>query len=212
MTKDSLDLNDMVLLYLYTPEAMRLKSEFPLIHIKTDLTSQALPIKGSEVHLMKTLMNLINNSVEAIEDLGQIVISTRTAPAAKTNGTSQAAVLTVEDTGRGLSKTDRERIFEPFYTRKKMGRSGTGLGMSVVWGTVQDHNGHIEIDSAPGEGTRISIYLPVADEILPVIPEACPLNDILGQGETIVVVDDREDQREIAEDYLKRLNYKVTPL
>ena len=63
------------------------------------------------------------------------------------------AVLTVSDTGMGISPEDREKIFEPFYTKKTMGRSGTGLGLTIVWGTVKDHNGYIDLQTAVGEGT-----------------------------------------------------------
>ena len=70
-------------------------------------------------------------------------------------------VLTVSDTGTGISPDDMEKIFEPFYTKKKMGRSGTGLGMAVVRGTVKDHNGFIHVQSTEGKGTTFTLYFQV---------------------------------------------------
>ena len=69
-------------------------------------------------------------------------------------------ILQVSDTGMGIPAEDLQRIFEPFFTKKKMGRSGTGLGMAVVWGTVQDHHGYIDIQSAEGRGTEVTAFLP----------------------------------------------------
>jgi two-component system cell cycle sensor histidine kinase/response regulator CckA len=118
-------------------------------------------------------------------------------------------VLKVEDYGMGISQDDLGRIFEPFYTKKIMGRSGTGLGMAVVWGTVQDHKGYINVQSEQGRGTVFELYFPVTreqidQEVPPVSLEACN-----GTGETVLVVDDVEEQRTIAAALLTRLNYKV---
>ena len=80
------------------------------------------------------------------------------------------ATLVIEDTGIGISPEDMERIFEPFYTKKTMGRSGTGLGMAVVWGAVKDHRGYIDIRSKEGKGTEITLYFPIItlSTILPI--------------------------------------------
>ena len=69
--------------------------------------------------------------------------------------------LTVSDTGSGISPIDLEKIFEPFYTKKVMGRSGTGLGMAVVWGTVKDHKGYIEVQSIVNKGTTFKLFFPI---------------------------------------------------
>ena len=66
--------------------------------------------------------------------------------------------------GIGIPREDIERIFEPFYTKKVMGRSGTGLGMAVVWGTVKDHDGYIDVQSTVGKGTKFTLYFPVTRE------------------------------------------------
>jgi two-component system, cell cycle sensor histidine kinase and response regulator CckA len=120
------------------------------------------------------------------------------------------AVLSVTDTGEGISASDLKRIFEPFYTKKVMGRSGTGLGLAVVWGTVQDHLGHINVESEEGKGTTFTLYFPVTREELPhedAVPVA--VHEYMGNGETILVVDDVKDQRDLASIMLNQLNYRV---
>jgi len=117
-------------------------------------------------------------------------------------------VLTISDTGTGISPDDIEKIFEPFYTKKKMGRSGTGLGMAVVWGTVKDHNGYIDVQSTEGRGTTFTLYFPVTRKSLEDRSEIS-LKDYIGRGEAILVVDDVEEQRQIASGMLKELGYSV---
>ncbi|MGD9367768.1 MAG: ATP-binding protein, partial [Desulfobacteraceae bacterium] len=174
-----------------------------------------LNIKGSAVHLKKTIMNLVSNAAEALPDGGRVEIRTENR-SMESGGKAKSeildgdyAVLDVQDNGVGISKEDLNRIFEPFYTKKKMGRSGTGLGMSVVWGTVQDHKGYIHINSTEGIGTCVSVYFPVTRE--PAVEQECavPLDEYMGQGETILVVDDVMEQRELAQSMLTRLDYEV---
>ncbi|MEA3437404.1 MAG: response regulator, partial [Thermodesulfobacteriota bacterium] len=101
-------------------------------------------------------------------------------------------------------------IFEPFYTKKEMGRSGTGLGMTIVWSTVQDHQGYINIESSIGKGTAFELYFPVTREEIAKDKVSIPLKDYMGRGETILVVDDIKEQREVASIILKTLDYFVT--
>ena len=117
--------------------------------------------------------------------------------------------MIVSDTGVGISEEEIGRIFEPFYTKKVMGRSGTGLGMAVVWGTVKDHRGKILVDSTPGKGTVFSIYFPVTDQKRGIIVQSDSLDELMGNGEKILVVDDVKAQREIASKILSHLGYCV---
>jgi CheY-like chemotaxis protein len=100
-----------------------------------------------------------------------------------------------------------KRIFEPFYTKKVMGRSGTGLGMAVVWGTVKDHNGYIDVQSTERKGTKFTLYFPATQE--DIAKEKAPLSieDYMGNKESILVVDDVKDQRELALTLLAKLGY-----
>ena len=117
---------------------------------------------GSPVHLGKTVMNLVSNAVEAMPDGGILTITTTNQyldrPIQGYDNVRQGdyVVLSVSDTGEGIAANDIKRIFEPFYTKKVMGKSGTGLGLAVVWGTVKDHHGYIDVRS--DEGTREHFY------------------------------------------------------
>jgi CheY-like chemotaxis protein len=118
-------------------------------------------------------------------------------------------VLVVSDTGVGISPDALERIFEPFYTKKVMGKSGTGLGMAVVWGTVKDHRGYVDVCSRVGAGTTFTLYFPVTREAPAAEAAAWSLAEHRGRGQTILVVDDVAEQREIAAAMLTRLGYRA---
>jgi CheY-like chemotaxis protein len=109
----------------------------------------------------------------------------------------------------GIAPDDLDRIFEPFYTKKKMGHSGTGLGMSVVWGSVKDHHGFIDLNSSIGIGTTFKIYFPVTRKAIQDNGETLGIEDLYGNHETVLVVDDVEAQRKIATSILRQLGYAV---
>jgi CheY-like chemotaxis protein len=160
-------------------------------------------------------MNLISNAAEAMPGGGTIAISSRNryldSPLKGYEHIDEGEYveISVSDTGMGMSKHDIENIFEPFYTKKKMGRSGTGLGMSVVWGTVKDHRGYIDINSEKGKGSRFTLFLPATREALKVDSTGVSIDEYQGDGESILVIDDVEEQREIASTILKKLKYAV---
>jgi len=161
-------------------------------------------------------MNLVSNAAEAITGQGKIIISSENRyvdrPISHYENIKEGdyVVLTVSDTGMGISQEDIGRIFEPFYTKKKMGKSGTGLGMAVVWGTVKDHNGYVDVQSSVGKGTTLTLYFPVTRQKLAKIQIGITIEDYMGRGETILVVDDVREQREIASSMLSELGYTVT--
>jgi CheY-like chemotaxis protein len=119
-------------------------------------------------------------------------------------------MLQVSDSGIGISQDDLNRIFEPFYTKKVMGRSGTGLGLAVVWGTVMDHHGYIDVTSEDRKGTRFDLFFPVSSDATIAAPNEPVTFTYGGHGETILVVDDVEEQRVIASDILSELGYAVS--
>ncbi len=210
-----INLNDVIFEYLKSPEFEKLKSFHPLMDIKTDLKSDLLNIMGSAVHLSKTVMNLFSNAAEAMSKGGEILIKTenkyieRSETACDDIEEGDYVVMTISDTGIGIAPEELDRIFEPFYTKKVMGRSGTGLGMAVVWGTVKDHNGYIKVDSKLDHGTTFQIYFPITRAEA---TNDLDLNDAAyyeGKGEKILVVDDVEEQRQIASKILSRLGYSV---
>jgi len=131
--------NDVIAEYLKSPEHENLQSYHPGVHIETHLEKDVLNILGSSTHLSKTVMNLISNAAEAMPEGGELTISTENRyidrPIRGYDNVKEGdyVVLAISDTGTGISPDDMQKIFEPFYTKKKMGRSGTGLGMAVVW-------------------------------------------------------------------------------
>lgn len=215
VTTKIVNLNSIVSEYLKSPEFENLKIYHPNVHIKTDFETDLLNILGSPVHLSKTIMNLVTNAAEAISDMGEIILSTQNRYIDKSlNGYDKIkegdyVILSVRDDGMGIPSEDIERIFEPFYTKKVMGKSGTGLGMAVVWGTVKDHKGYIDVKSTDGKGTNFTLYFPVVRQELTSDEPLFSIEDIMAKGESILVVDDVEDQREIATEMLTKLGYTV---
>ncbi len=209
------NLNQIASEYLSSPEFEKLKMHHPNVELSTDFDKNLFNIKGSNVHLSKTIMNLVSNASEAMPDGGRLRIKTRSCyidkPISGYDKVDEGdyATLTISDTGVGISSQEMERIFEPFYTKKVMGRSGTGLGMAVVWGTVKDHNGHIDIQSVVGKGTDITLFFPVTRQELEPEKSLFSMEDYMGKGEHVLVVDDIEEQREIAVGMLNKLGYDV---
>jgi PAS domain S-box-containing protein len=205
----------MVMDYITSPESMRLKNTHPGVKIKLDLEKNVSNIKGSAVHLAKLLMNLVYNAADAIENEGLIVLAVENVYIDKPFGCYETVAegtyvhFTVSDSGTGISQQDIPMIFEPFYTKKVLGRSGTGLGMAIVWNTVKDHKGYIDIDSEVGVGTRIHLYIPATEDAAEQVGMEQNLAALRGNQETVLVVDDVEEQRKIACTILERLNYRV---
>lgn len=110
-----------------------------------------------------------------------------------------------------MSEEVLENIFEPFYTRKQMGRSGTGLGMTIVWGTIKDHNGYLDIESTPGVGTAITVFFPAVLKKVNLQQRELQQKDWIdqGNGKTVLIVDDIPEQRTIGTTILEKLGYKV---
>jgi len=207
--------NEVIKNYLDSPEFGKLMDLHPDIKIKTHLDPELWNIVGSPFHLSQTVMNLVTNAAESIDGSGEIVISTENRSVDKpikgyTNiKEGEYVIFTVSDTGTGISEEDLERIFEPFFSKKILGRSGSGLGLAVVWGTVKDHNGHIDIHSYLEKGTRFTLYFPVTEKEMGDNSRSIRIEAYMGKGESILVVDDIEDQRKIATNILTKLNYTV---
>ena len=215
-TSQILNLNDMIIECQQSPEFANLSSYHTSMQIDLDLDQELLNIAGSPVHLSKTLFNLDSNACEAMPNSGTITFRTSNQYLDKPiHGYDEIhegdyVVLSVSDTGEGIPAADLKRIFEPFYTKKAMGRSGTGLGLAVVWGTVKDHQGYINVQSEEGKGSIFTLYFPVTRGIVPKDKIAVAISKYMGKGETILVVDDVDGQRDLATEMLKELNYNVT--
>ena len=217
-TAKVMNLNDIISEYLDSPEHEKLKFYHPEVQITTDLEADLLNIMGSPVHISKTIMNLVSNAVEAMPDGGKILIATENRyvdrPIKGYDHVEEGdyVTLAISDTGLGISPENMQRIFEPFFTKKVMGRSGTGLGMAVVWGTVKDHKGYIDVQSSEGNGASFTVYFPVTRQELTEESSFFSIEDYMGKGELILVVDDVEAQREIASRILDKMGYSVTSI
>ncbi len=212
---DIVNLNQIILSYIQSPECMKMKQYHPDIIIKNNLEDDLLNNIASGTHLFNTIMNLVNNAAEAMSNGGNIIISTRNKyidkPIKQIQNIKEGdyTILSVTDNGTGISKDDIDKIFEPFYTKKNMGKSGTGLGMTVVWGTVQDHNGYIDVQSTLNKGTTFELYFPATRKKLLKEKKTISIKEYMGNMESILIVDDIEEQRTIAFDILTKLNYTV---
>jgi PAS domain S-box-containing protein len=214
--RDVVNLNRIISEIQKLPEFQGLTSYHPSVQIKYDLEPYLPNISGSSIHLSKTLYNLVSNGCEAMPNGGLLTIRTANQYLDKPIGgydevrKGDYVVLFVSDTGGGISETDLKRIFEPFYTKKVMGRSGTGLGLAVVWGTVKDYHGYINVQSEEGIGSTFSLYFPVIMEETTAEHESVPLSKFMGNGESILIVDDVKEQRDLATEMLKKLNYNIS--
>ncbi|MBI3462612.1 MAG: GAF domain-containing protein [Planctomycetes bacterium] len=166
-----------------------------VIDIRLDVVEMP-PVQGNESELRELLTNLMINAVDAMPSGGQIALRMRATP--------PFALLEVSDTGTGMTEEVRLRCFEPFYSTK--GTAGTGLGLSVCHGIVQRHNGRIEIDTAPGQGTTFRVYLPLEQEPRPIAridtPGPLPRWHVL-------YIDDDARVRSAVESMLRQLGQEV---
>jgi CheY-like chemotaxis protein len=214
--REVLNLNKIIADCQQSPEFEKLYSYHPYVKIKADLDSDLLNIFGSSVHLDKTLFNLVSNACEAMAKGGIVTIKTANQYLEKPiQGYDEVregdyVVLSVSDTGEGIHEVDLKHIFEPFYTKKVMGRSGTGLGLAVVWGTMKDHHGYINVQSEEGKWSIFTLYFPVTREDISAEAVAMAISEYMGSGESILVVDDVKEQCDMAAGMLRKLNYSVT--
>lgn len=211
-----LDLNAVIEQYLASPEHIKLRTGHPDVRVEVSLAPDLLLLKGSPVHLQKTVMNLVVNAAEAQPNGGVIHIGTENRyidmPLRGYDRIEEGdyVVLTVADEGIGIPESDLEQIFEPFFSKKTLGRSGTGLGMAVVWGAVQDHLGYITVSTAEDRGTLFELYFPATQDKLGSALASDSLDDYQGSGQAILLVDDSGEQRELAKAMLDQLGYRTS--
>ncbi len=211
--KQVTSLNTLIEEYLSSTEYNNLTSEHQQVTVRSELEQGLWNIQCSSVHIQKVLMNLITNGVEAIDLTGDVLITTKNQsidqmPTADSSlDVGEYVVLTIKDSGSGIAKHDLERIFEPFYTKKVMGRSGTGLGLAVVWNTVKDHGAFIRVESNES-GTTFTLYFPPCHKTVTQQQTDSDIATITSEG-SVLVVDDDVQQRDIASQMLTVLGYTV---
>lgn len=193
-----------------------LQQTFPkTITISTSLQQDLPAIVADASQIHQVLLNLCVNARDAMPERGTLSISTRAVeggPLSLRFGKATArqyAQIEVADTGLGMDEATRQRIFEPFFTTKGPGK-GTGLGLAVVFGIVEHHNGFIDVRSAHGEGTCFTVYLPIPERAPEMSQRSRKSIDEIGGGtETILVIEDEETLRELLKATLAAKGYTV---
>jgi PAS domain S-box-containing protein len=182
----------------------------PRVRIECHSEPDLWGIVADPLQMKQVVMNLSLNAVEAIPEMGRVVIRTRnveldemsvrTCPGLKPG---RYVCLSVEDDGRGMSPEIKTRVFEPFFTTKFQGR---GLGLAAAYGIVKNHEGHITVESEEGVGATFRVYLPATAAAEPP-PKPAPPS--ARSGETILVVDDEEMVLDVTREILERAGYRV---
>lgn len=185
------------------------------IELTTLLKSNIGNIKADPGQIEQVIMNLVVNACDAMPKGGKLIIKTMNAALdeAYVNvhpeaNTGQYVMLSVSDTGIGIDSKTCSRIFEPFFTTKGKGQ-GTGLGLATVYGIVKQSGGHITVDSKPGQGTVFKIYLPSINEAVTLKDESKTSDKNLNGSETILVVEDEENVRQVICETLRSHGYKL---
>jgi PAS domain S-box-containing protein len=184
------------------------------IEISITLTEPDPVILADEVQMEQVLINLVANARDAISGDGRILIATDTIyfdeQFINSHGygrVGEYAILSVSDTGTGMDQKTKERIFEPFFTTKEVGK-GTGLGLAIVYGTIKQHNGHINVYSEIGVGTTIKIYLPKIEEDADQAVRGKTAPALPGRG-LILLAEDEDAVRTLIKTILLENGYKV---
>ncbi|RMF64625.1 MAG: response regulator, partial [Calditrichaeota bacterium] len=179
-----------------------------------ELGKDLLPINGGKAQLGRALTNLILNASEAMDGMGVLTVKTENVyldeplKGYQTVKRGEYVKLSISDTGSGIDPSILDRIFDPFFSTKKMDRMrGSGLGLSIVHGVVEDHNGYLTVESALGKGTTFSLFFPITRSVHARSNQVD--QTVTGRGERILVVDDDPIQRRVAGQLLRRLGYKV---
>jgi two-component system cell cycle sensor histidine kinase/response regulator CckA len=187
----------------------------PRIAIEVDSDPQLSLMEGDEAQIQQALMNICLNARDAMPRGGTLKIASRNQrmipdQASRQRGMKEGSYirLTISDTGTGLSPEVRDRIFEPFFTTKAKGQ-GTGLGLSMAYGIIQNHGGMIEVQSHPGMGSTFTVFLPAIASAALNGERLSPVPDIHQGQETILLVDDEEIIRELGIDILEDRGYRV---
>jgi signal transduction histidine kinase len=214
-----LSMNEVLQDYMESPEFEHLKQALPKIDYSFSGYPQELTVSGSKTHIFKCLANLVSNAAESMEGRNgkvKVTLNQEKLESSQTNFCfdileEEYAVFSICDNGHGISKADQRRLFEPFYTTKKMGRSGTGLGLSVVWGTVKDHNGNIKVESSVNTGTCFKLYFPLCKE-KPVINDEVekPVSSSF-KGYSARIICENDTQTEFFTNVLKELEFTIKP-
>lgn len=211
--KEEFDVHVLVRDLLLSPEWLLIADQHPSVSIKTNLFAENSIMDCSQTHIRKSLLNLLVNGFEATSPVGCVTISTKNVDSDKTFESSTAnkkdVIISIKDDGPGIASEHLEHIFEPFYSTKRMGSSGSGLGLSVVWNTVDEHEGSVCVKNME-RGVLFELRFPAKCTVLSLQKEQPPevIEDYDGKA-SILVVDDEPQLRDIACAIVRRLGYSV---
>jgi len=210
---EMVDINAVIGSYLNSEEHQRLMAERPGVRVAFTPGKDPLKLTGSATLLERMVANLVRNAVECIEGRGEVTIATSRRRLEQMRGlfgrgeAGDYLVLEVKDNGPGMTPSQLERVFEPFYSTRSGGKMiSRGLGLTLVYRIVKDHGGYIDVDTAPGRGTIFKVFFPAMEGEEVEAPTEVP--DLSG-NESVLVVDDHEEQRRVAAALLESLGYRV---
>lgn len=179
------------------------------------LTGEALPVRADPSQILQVLMNLALNARDAMGDTGRLTFRTSSealprpeALSLKPSNSGRFVQVSVEDTGSGFSQEAKEHLFEPFFTTKALGQ-GTGLGLATCYGIVKQNEGHITLESEPGEGAKLTVYFPEADAPVEERRRRRVAGPVRAGTETILLVEDDDLVRYLAVAALSTAGYRL---
>jgi len=187
------------------------------IELTLRLADNVWPVSTDVSQLENALLNLVINARDAMPDGGELLIETANVYLDGNDITTLEPVkagdylmLAVSDNGTGMTPSVRSKAFDPFFTTKPIGQ-GTGLGLSMIYGFAQQSGGHVSLDSLPGQGTCVRLYLPRLHSLVaePAVTEEATQTPAVATGETVVVVEDDPAVRMLVMDLLKELGYRA---
>jgi len=183
---------------------------------QTSVCQEELRIKGDATQLQQVIMNLLSNATDAVADVSHPEIHCSLAPFSADakfmknhpdlNG-NQFACITIADNGHGIPIERLDKIFEPFFTTKEVGK-GTGLGLAMLYGAIQNHGGVVDVTSRVNKGTEFRVYLPLCTETTVPLKDKQPAN-ASRHSETILLVDDEASVRQTTAEVLTSMGYQV---
>ena len=182
------------------------------IRVHRELAENLFPIDADQGQIEQVLLNLYVNAADAMPGGGDLFLKTINVTDKDMKGrpykpkSGNYVLLTVRDTGTGMDKRTTERVFDPFFSTKGLGK-GTGLGLASVYGIIKAHGGYIDVESKKGSGTTFKIYLPAAEKKVETVAKSA--RQIIKGSETVLLVDDEPMVLEVGINMLKKLGYTV---
>ena len=182
------------------------------VSMESTLAADLMLVQGGEAQLHRVFSNLVHNAIDAVGDSGTVSVSSENIYLSE--GTTQYThidrgeyvMITVRDNGAGIPEEQQDKVFDPFFTTKSTDRRrGSGLGLSIVNGVIEDHDGFVNLESIEKLGSVFTVYLPITRQASPPSEDAI----VKGNGESILIIDDDPIQRNVAKRLLKHAGYRV---